>query len=163
MNTIDNNEIAYLSLLSLLNNFPIHKEKIIMSYLKLIKQLSDTVVYDVDKFILNLDQINNYGIIYVACLNLPFSDDFIIIGSGTCFLEPKIIHNFMNVGHIEDIVVDANFRGKGIVHNILNNLKNYAVSNNCYKVILDCHSDLVKVYSKSSYTQKGVQMAIYFL
>ena len=155
MNTIDNNEIAYLSLLSLLNNFPIHKEKIIMSYLKLIKQLSDTVVYDVDKFILNLDQINNYGIIYVACLDLPPSDNFIIIGSGTCFLEPKIIHNFMNV--------DANFRGKGIVHNILNHLKNYAVSNNCYKVILDCHSDLVKVYSKSSYTQKGVQMAIYFL
>ena len=163
MNTIDNNEISYLSLLDLLVNYPIHKEKIIMSYLKLIKQLSDTVVYDIDKFIINLNNINNYGIIYVACLNLPPSDDFIIVASGTCFLEPKIIHNFMNVGHIEDIVVDANFRGKGIVHNILNHLKNYAVSNNCYKVILDCDQELVKVYSKSCYIQKGVQMAIYFL
>lgn len=163
MNTIDNNEISYLSLLSLLNDYPSYKEKIIISYLKLIKQLSDTVIYDYDKFMLNLNQINNYGIIYIACLNLPPSNGFIIIGSGTCYLEPKIIHNFMNVGHIEDIVVDANFRGKGIVHNILNHLKNYAVSNNCYKVILDCHPDLVKVYSKSNYTQKGVQMAIYFL
>jgi len=163
METIDDNEILYLSLLSLLNEYSSYKEKIIMIYLKLIKQLSDTVVYDYDKFILNLNQINNYGIIYVACLNLPPSNDFIIIASGTCFLEPKIIHNFMNVGHIEDVVVDANFRGKGVVHNILNHLKNYAVSNNCYKVILDCHSELVKVYSKSNYTQKGVQMAIYFL
>ena len=160
---MENNEIAYLSLLDLLIDYPIHKEKIIISYYKLIKQLSDTVVYDLDKFMLNLNQINNYGIIYVACLNIPSSDGFIIVASGTCFLEPKIIHNFMNVGHIEDIVVDANFRGKGIVHNILNHLKNYAVTNNCYKVILDCHSDLVKVYSKSSYIQKGVQMAIYFL
>jgi glucosamine-phosphate N-acetyltransferase len=163
MNTIDNNEIAYLSLLDLLVDYSSYKEKIIMSYNQLIKQLSDTVVYDVDKFMINLNHINNYGIIYVACLNLPPTDDFIIIGSGTCFLEPKIIHNFMNVGHIEDIVVDTNFRGKSIVHNILNHLKNYAVSNNCYKVILDCHTDLVKVYSKSSYMQKGVQMAIYFL
>jgi len=160
---MENNEIAYLSLLSLLIDYPIHKEKIIKSYNQLIKQLSDTVVYDIDKFIINLNKIYNNGIIYVACLNLPSSDDFIIIASGTCFLEPKIIHNFMNVGHIEDIVVDANFRGKGIVHNILNHLKNYAVSNNCYKVILDCHQDLVKVYSKSGYIQKGVQMTIYFL
>jgi len=163
MNALENNQISYLSLLSLLVGYPLYKEKIIMSYLKLIKQLSDTVVYDYDKFMVNLNHINNYGIIFVAFLNLPPTDDFIIIGSGTCFLEPKIIHNFMNVGHIEDIVVDTNFRGKGIVHNILNHLKNYAVSNNCYKVILDCHPELVKVYSKSNYIQKGVQMAIYFL
>jgi glucosamine-phosphate N-acetyltransferase len=163
MNTMKNNEIYYLSLFSLLNDYPIYKEKIIKSYNQLIKQLSDTVNYDIDKFILNLNHINNNGIIYITCLNLPPSDDFIIVASGTCFLEPKIIHNFMNVGHIEDIVVDANFRGQGIVHNILNHLKNYAVSNNCYKVILDCHQDLVKIYSKSSYIQKGVQMAIYFL
>jgi len=160
---MNNNEINYLSLLSLIQDYPSFKEKIIMSYYKLIKQLSDTTNYDVDKFLINLNQINNYGIIYVACLNLPPSDDFIIVASGTCFLEPKIIHNFMNVGHIEDIVVDSNFRGKGIVHNILNFLKNYAVCNNCYKVILDCHQDLIKVYSKSNYIQKGVQMAIYFL
>jgi len=163
MNTIENNQISYLSLLSLLNDYPSYKEKIIMSYYQLIKQLSDTVNHDIDKFILNLNQINNYGIIYIACLNLPTSNEFIIVASGTCFLEPKIIHNFMNVGHIEDIVVDINFRGKGIVHNILNHLKNYAVSNNCYKVILDCHPDLVKLYSKSNYIQKGVQMTIYFI
>jgi glucosamine-phosphate N-acetyltransferase len=158
-----NNEIVYLSLLSLLNDYPLFKEKIFLSYYKLIKQLSDTINYDINKFLINLNKINNCGIIFVGCLNLPSSDQFIIVASGTCFLEPKIIHNFMNVGHIEDIVVDSNFRGKGIVHNILNHLKNYAVSNNCYKVSLDCNLDLVKVYSKSEYTQKGVQMAIYFL
>ena len=159
---MDNNEINYLSLLSLIQDYPLFKERIIESYNKLIKQLSDTVIYDVDNFIKNLIKINNYGIIYIAYLNIPSSDEFIIVASGTCFLESKIIHNFMNVGHIEDIVVDSNFRGKGIVHNILNYLKNYAVSNNCYKVILDCHQDLVKVYSKSNYIEKGIQMAIYF-
>ena len=83
MNALENNQISYLSLLSLIVEYPSYKEKIIISYLKLIKQLSDTVIYDYDKFMVNLNHINNYGIIYVACLNLPPSDDFIIIGSGT--------------------------------------------------------------------------------
>ena len=156
-------DIKYSSLYTLINDNCIIKEKIINSYIQLIKQLSDTITHNSDDFIKNLSLINNSGIIYVAYVNLPTSDDFIIVASGTCFLEPKIIHNFMNVGHIEDIVVDINYRGKGIVHNILNYLKNYAVSNNCYKVILDCHQDLVTIYSKSDYVKKGVQMAIYLV
>jgi glucosamine-phosphate N-acetyltransferase len=156
-------DIKYSSLYTLINDNCIIKEKIINSYIQLIKQLSDTITHNSDDFIKNLSLINNSGIIYIAYVNLPTSDDFIIVASGTCFLEPKIIHNFMNVGHIEDIVVDINYRGKGIVHNILNLLKNYAVSNNCYKVILDCHQDLVKVYSKYEYELKGVQMAIYLV
>ena len=155
-------DIKYSSLYTLINDNCNIKEKIINSYINLIKQLSDTITHNSDDFIKNLSLINNFGIIYVAYVNLPISDDFIIVASGTCFLEPKIIHNFMNVGHIEDIIVDINYRGKGIIHNILNYLKNYAVSNNSYKVILDCHQDLVKIYSKSNYVEKGVQMAIYF-
>ena len=156
-------DIKYSSLYTLINDNCNIKEKIINSYIQLIKQLSNTITSNSDDFIKNLSLINNSGIIYVAYLNLPTSDDFIIVASGTCFLEPKIIHNFMNVGHIEDIVVDINYRGKGIIHNILNLLKNYAVDNNCYKVILDCHQDLIKVYSKYEYELKGVQMAIYLV
>ena len=46
-------------------------------------------------------------------------EEFIIIASGTIIIEPKIIRGGQNVGHIEDIVVKNNFRGKGISKAIL--------------------------------------------
>ena len=155
-------EISYDSLLNLINNNTILIEKIVNSYIKLINQLSNTAINKPSEFIKNLNLINNSGIIYIAFINDVNSDEFKIIASGTCYIEPKIIHNFKNVGHIEDIVVDIDFRGKGIIHNILTYLKNYAKNNNCYKIILDCHESLVKVYSKSEFELKGVQMIIYF-
>jgi glucosamine-phosphate N-acetyltransferase len=154
--------INYILLYNLIEEYSQFRDKIINSYIQLIQQLSNTTKYNIDKFNKNLEQIHKSGIIYIACNNLPNDDDFIIVGSGTCYLEPKIIHDYMNVGHIEDIVVDTNFRGQGIAQNILNNLKKYAQNNNCYKIILDCNEDLVKMYSKYEYNVKGVQMAIYF-
>ncbi len=155
-------EFFYDSLLNLINNNNIFIKKIVNSYIKLINQLSNTAINNPSEFIKNLNLINNSGIIYIAFINNVDSDEFKIIASGTCYIEPKIIHNFKNVGHIEDIVVDIDFRGKGLIHNILTYLKNYAKNNNCYKIILDCHESLIKVYSKSDYEIKGVQMAIYF-
>ena len=43
-----------------------------------------------------------------------------IISCGTLLIEPKFIHNCSNVGHIEDIVVDKNSRGKGYGKKIIN-------------------------------------------
>ena len=154
--------IQYMSLYNLIEEYSPFRDKIIKCYIQLIQQLSNTTNYNIDKFQRNLELINQCGIIYIACNNLPNADDFIIVGSGTCYVEPKIIHDYMNVGHIEDIVVHTNFRGQGIAENILDNLKKYAINNNCYKIILDCNEYLVKMYSKYDYNVKGVQMAIYF-
>jgi len=154
--------IQYMSLYNLIEEYSEFREKIIKSYIQLIQQLSNTTSYNIDKFQTNLELINKCGIIYIAYNHLPPDDDFMIVGSGTCYLEPKIIHDYMNVGHIEDIVVHANFRGRGIAKNILDNLKKYAENTNCYKIILDCNENLVKMYSKYEYNVKGVQMAIYF-
>ena len=153
--------INYYIFLNLINNNNNSINKIVNSYVQLINQLSITTM-NISNFLENLNLINNSGIIYVGFINDVNSNDFKIIATGTCYLEPKIIHNYKNVGHIEDIVVDNDFRGKGIVHNILTLLKNYAKNNNCYKITLDCHENLVKVYSKSEYELKGVQMVIYF-
>ena len=33
---------------------------------------------------------------------------------------------------------------------------------NCYKVILDCNKEVKKVYNRSGFEEKGIQMGIYF-
>jgi len=155
-------EIQYLSLYNLIEEHIEFREKIVKSYIQLIQQLSNTTNYDLNRFEKNLDLIHKSGIIYIAYYNLPNHDDFMIVGSGTCYIEPKIIHDYMNVGHIEDIVIHTKYRGQGIAKNILDNLKNYAENKNCYKIILDCNEELVKMYIKYEYKVKGVHMAIYF-
>ena len=86
---------------------------------------------------------------------------FEIIGSGTIIIEPKIIRGCRFVGHIEDIVVHTNYRSCGICQNILNILKEIAINNNCYKIILDCNESVKKVYEKNNFVNNGLQMSLY--
>jgi len=53
-------------------------------------------------------------------------------------------------------------RRKGISQVILSKLELIAKSNDCYKIILDCDNGVKKVYMKSGFNVKGVQMAKYF-
>ena len=85
-----------------------------------------------------------------------------IISCGTLLIEPKFIHNCSNVGHIEDIVVDKNTRGKGLGKKIINYLTEESKKYNCYKVILDCSVNHITFYNKCNYKSKGHCMAKYF-
>ena len=78
-------------------------------------------------------------------------------------------------GHIEDIVVAQGYRGKNIGIKLIELLKQLAVVNKCYKVILDCDTKNVAFYEKVSFSisifdtciiqcgmhVKGAQMAWY--
>lgn len=85
-----------------------------------------------------------------------------IIGHGTLLIEEKLIHNLSRVGHIEDVVVDAAYRGKNLGKNIIERLVGIATLNGCYKTILDCDVKNVEFYEKCGLEKKGVQMACYF-
>jgi len=85
-----------------------------------------------------------------------------IVGIGTLLIEKKIIHGFKSVGHIEDIVVDVNYRGKKYGKYLINYLLELARSADCYKVILDCSSENQGFYEACGFTNKGVSMGHYF-
>ena len=79
-----------------------------------------------------------------------------IVGSGTIIFEPKLIRGGSYIGHIEDIVVDEQYRCKGIATRIIENLIEFAKEKKCYKVILDCQNE------KSGFDNHGIQMTKYF-
>jgi len=114
-----------------------------------------------DKFIMNLMIINENGLLLIGYIGDPNTDFFEIIATGTVFIETKIIRAGSSVGHIEDIIVHDKYRGKGISTVIIESLKEYSQSMNCYKIILDCSEEVVSVYKKCGFERKGVQMAIY--
>ncbi len=155
-------EITYINLQELLNTYPNNISNIKSSYLELLSQLTTVEQIENLLFLENINKISKIGSIMVGYVGNPEHKNFQIIASGTIIIEPKIIWGGRNVGHIEDIVVTQSQRGKGFSQTILNELKNIAITNNCYKVILNCTEQVKKVYDKNSFEVKGLQMAQYF-
>ena len=155
-------KINYINLLYLLNNNSNYLEQIKNNYLLLLSELSVTPYIETVLFLNNLQKIHEQGEIIIAYTGSFDDDSFDIIASGTIIIEPKLIRGGKNVGHIEDIVVKNTYRGRQISSDILNMLKNVAREKNCYKIILDCNEEVKKVYNRSGFEEKGIQMGMYF-
>jgi glucosamine-phosphate N-acetyltransferase len=158
-----NQNLLYITLFDLLNlnldtkNLNTSQQNIKKQYIELLSQLTNSPIITDEEFINKVNEISKIGTIIVCYIRNTDK----IIGSGTIIYEPKIIHGGKSVGHIEDIIVDKNYRNKGIAKNILNMLVNLA-KNKCYKIILDCKEELVDFYSKNGFNKNGIQMAKYF-
>jgi len=84
-----------------------------------------------------------------------------VIATASIFIEEKFIHKLSSVGHIEDVVVDPNYRQKGLGKKMIDYCVVYAKANNCYKIILDCATKNIQFYEKCGFENNNVQMSIY--
>ena len=153
-------DFEYNTLWQVIENNSSQVEEIIEQYIKLLSQLTETPTLSKDKFMNNLIEIKNMGHVYV-CYYTNTENKICIVGSGTIIFEPKIIRNGKYVGHIEDIVVDNNFRSMGISKKIIDKLILSAKEKNCYKIILDCKNNFCEFYEKNGFERHGVQMSKY--
>jgi len=155
-------DFEYNTLWQLIEENSNQVEEIIEQYIKLLSQLTEAPMLSKDEFMKNLLEIKNMGYIYL-CYYTNTENKICIIGSGTIIFEPKIIRNGKYVGHIEDIVVDNNFRSMGISKKIIDQLIHLAKEKNCYKIILDCKDNLCDFYEKNGFERHGVQMSKYLI
>uniref|UniRef100_A0A6G6ABK0 N-acetyltransferase n=1 Tax=Borely moumouvirus TaxID=2712067 RepID=A0A6G6ABK0_9VIRU len=129
-------------------------------YLSLLKQLTALNPDNISKQQF-YDQMNlilsnpNHKIVIAKC-------DDIIVGSLTVLIEPKIIHDLSKVAHIEDVIVDQNYRSYGIGGLLIQKAIEISKENNCYKIILDCSQKNIGFYQKYGFVKKELQMAYYF-
>ncbi|VAI33783.1 unnamed protein product [Triticum turgidum subsp. durum] len=77
-------------------------------------------------------------------------------------VERKFIRRCGTVGHVEDVVVDAAARGRGLGERVVRRLVEHASARGCYKVILNCTPELRGFYAKCGFMEKNVQMGLYF-
>jgi glucosamine-phosphate N-acetyltransferase len=126
-------------------------------YLLLLGELTTVSDMTNEQFYKHIQEINSMGQIIVG---IEYESETIVC-SGTIIIEPKIIHGGRPAVHIEDIVVLEKWRNKGIAKDLLKQLKEIAISKNCYKIILDCNERLVSFYEKSGFSKKGIQMFEY--
>ena len=122
---------------------------------RLLRQLTDAPDISPERYDYIVSSLNDNHRIFT------FVEDDKTVGMVTMLIEQKLIHGGKCVAHIEDLVVDANHRRKGISKALIDHVVKYVESANCYKIILNCDVELVGVYEKSQFEQKGVQMAYY--
>jgi len=111
-------------------------------------------INDYKKYIKEEKEKNNH--IFVM------EENNVIIGSASCLIETKLIHNFGKVAHIEDVVISRNNQGKGLGKNLIEYCLQFAKKNKCYKIILDCDDNNVIFYEKCNFERKGNMMTKYF-
>uniref|UniRef100_A0A0A9EI54 glucosamine-phosphate N-acetyltransferase n=1 Tax=Arundo donax TaxID=35708 RepID=A0A0A9EI54_ARUDO len=85
-----------------------------------------------------------------------------LAAAGAVLVERKFIRRCGLVGHVEDVVVDAAARGRGLGERLIRRLVEHARGRGCYKVILNCTPELRGFYAKCGFVEKNVQMGLYF-
>eukprot|EP01060_Flectonema_neradi_P012419 TRINITY_DN19237_c0_g1_i1.p1 TRINITY_DN19237_c0_g1~~TRINITY_DN19237_c0_g1_i1.p1 ORF type:complete len:170 (+),score=35.15 TRINITY_DN19237_c0_g1_i1:51-560(+) len=81
-----------------------------------------------------------------------------IVATGTILFDYKFTRSCGLCAHIEDIVVDKNYRGQRLGHRIVDALVEEAHNRQCYKIILDCTNENKPFYEKLGFREKEVQM-----
>lgn len=132
----------------------------------MIKLTPDNIPNDYGNLINEFKPINNnIEKLKDMIINLPknhhiyiITDENETLGSITLILEPKIIHNFGCVCHIEDVIVKKTHHSKGLGSKMIKFAKNIAISNKCYKIILNCDSKIKQFYIKNGFFESSCQM-----
>lgn len=78
-----------------------------------------------------------------------------IVATVKILIEIKIAHS---VAHVEDIVVDKDYRNKGFGSFLLKKIKHIASTFDVYKIILNCKDkqDLICFYEKNNFVKEGL-------
>ncbi len=88
-----------------------------------------------------------------------FEDDH-LVGTLSLLIEHKFIHNGGLAGHIEDVAVRSDCKGRGIGQALVKHAVEECRKQGCYKVSLNCTERLVGFYGKSGFHKTGVYMRL---
>jgi len=120
----------------------------------LLNQLKQIDIDNIDKDKAWSDFINNTSSNSVVGL---FNNK--IVAYGSVVVENKVRGEV--AGHIEDIVVDSEVRGKMIGVSLIKELIKVAENKGCYRITLFCKETLVNFYGRNGFEVNNVVMKKY--
>jgi GNAT superfamily N-acetyltransferase len=125
-----------------------------IDYLNLMKQFRP-IEYTIsfENFCQYYDIIFRNSEIFVARLNDK------IVGSITVIYDQKFINNYALYAHIEDVVVDEDYRTLKIGSKLIEHVKIRCIEKNCRKCSLVCSKEISSFYLKNHFEEKGIHMS----
>ncbi len=120
----------------------------------LLNQLKEMDITSIDK-----DKVWNNFINNNSSNSVVGIYDDKVVAYGSVVIENKIRGEL--AGHIEDIVVDSDVRGKMIGVLLIKKLIEIARNKGCYRITLFCKESLVNFYSRNGFKVNNVVMKKY--
>ena len=106
------------------------------------------------------DEFNKlYDIILLNSNIFVFVKDHNIIGCITTIKEQKFIHNGSTYLHIEDLIIDPLYQGKGIGTKLIKYCILYGKQIKVRKIILNCSPKIKQFYLKNNFIHENIQMS----
>ena len=81
------------------------------------------------------------------------SNNGALIGTITLLKRENLTHKARPVAYIENVVVDEQYRNKGIGIQLVKKAIKIAKKWNCYKIILTCKPELINFYGKLNFKE----------
>jgi glucosamine-phosphate N-acetyltransferase len=78
-----------------------------------------------------------------------------LVGTASLLIERKLLRGGATVGHIEDVVVNQNARGRGVGRLLINHLISRCQQMGCYKVVLTCGHHVASFYERCEFSPDG--------
>ncbi len=78
-----------------------------------------------------------------------------LVGTASLLVERKLLRGGGAVGHIEDVVVSRNTRGRGVGRLLIDHLVDRCRRLSCYKVILTCADHVAPFYERCEFSPVG--------
>ncbi|KAJ4882740.1 Glucosamine 6-phosphate N-acetyltransferase [Raphanus sativus] len=130
-------------------------------YMELLGQLTVAGPLTDDEFDRRFEEIRSYGDDHFICV-IEDESSGKIVATGSVMIEKKFLRSCGKVGHVEDVVVDSEFRGKNLGKRVVEFLTEHSRSMGCYKVMLDCSVEKKGFYEKCGMFNRAIQMTKYF-
>lgn len=92
-----------------------------------------------------------YNTIFLNSIIFVVEVDKSIVASSTLLIEQKFIHKLSKYGHIEDVIVNSNYRSKGYGKKLIKHIVDYCKINKFYKISLACKEELIPFYKKNNF------------
>ena len=122
------------------------------------KELTEVGEISSDLFIQRFRKRKDLGIITAVAVE---NETGRILGTGSVFYEPKFIRSCATKGFIEDVCIAKYAQKRGVGRKLVEYLRDRALKDGCYKVILTCSEQNESFYEKMNFKKIEIAMAIY--
>ena len=133
---------------------PLERSDYEKGYLELLSQLTKVGNYSKSRYEAHFDAMKQMiGCHYIVVIE--DTETAKVVANATLLVEKKFIHGAVNRGRIEDVVVDKDYRKLHLGSFLVELLTVLSRELGCYKVTLDCKSEVEGFYQKFGYLNEG--------
>jgi N-acetylglutamate synthase-like GNAT family acetyltransferase len=83
-----------------------------------------------------------------------------VVGTAMMHLQHKLSYHCGTAAHLEDVVIDRDYRGQGVGEQLVRQAIETAKAQQCYKLMLTCYAKTAVYYEQFGFKQHDIGMRL---